>query len=39
MSDVPTPKTLPELLGDFFAERAEKKLAQKTSERYREQVA
>src|SRR5690242_1564721 len=39
LPDVPTPKTLSDLLSDFFAEHAEKKLAQKTIERYREQVA
>lgn len=36
--DVPAPKTLSDLLGDFFAEHAERKLAQKTIERYREQA-
>jgi integrase len=39
LPDVPAPKTLSDLLGDFFAEHADKKLAQKTIERYREQTA
>ncbi len=39
LPDVPLPKTLAELLTDFFAEHAEKKLALKTIERYREQTA
>lgn len=37
--DIPAPKTLSDLLRDFFAEHAERKLAQKTIERYREQAA
>jgi integrase len=36
---VPVPKTLSELLKDFFVEYAERKLARKTIERYREQTA
>ena len=39
LPDVPLPKTLAELLTDFFAEHAERKLARKTIERYREQAA
>lgn len=39
LPDVPLPKTLANLLAEFFAEHAEKKLAQKTIERYREQAA
>jgi len=39
LPDVPLPKTFAELLKDFFAEHAERKLARKTIERYREQVA
>ena len=39
LPDVPLPKTLAELLTDFFAEYAERRLARKTIERYREQVA
>jgi integrase len=39
LPDVPLPKTLADLLRDFFAEHAEKKLAKKTIERYREQAA
>src|SRR6476619_4532765 len=39
LPDVPLPKTLADLLADFFAEYAEKKLAKKTVERYREQTA
>jgi integrase len=39
LSDVPLPKTLGELLNDFFAEHAERKLARKTVERYREQAS
>jgi integrase len=39
LPDVPLPKTLAELLKDFFSEYAERKLARKTIERYREQVA
>jgi len=35
----PLPKTLADLLADFFAEHAERKLARKTTERYREQMA
>ena len=37
LPDVPLPKTLAELLKDFFVEHAERKLARKTIERYREQ--
>ena len=37
--DAPLPKTLAMLLRDFLAEHAEKKLAAKTVERYREQTA
>jgi integrase len=37
--DAPLPKTLEMLLDEFFAEHAEKKLAPKTVERYREQAA
>ena len=36
LPDVPLPKTLADLLSDFFVEHAEKKLAQKTVERYRD---
>jgi integrase len=36
--DVPIPKTLSDLLSDFLAEHAERKLARKTIERYREQM-
>lgn len=36
--DAPLPKTLATLLDEFFAEHAEKKLAPKTVERYREQA-
>jgi integrase len=39
LPDVPLPKTLGELFKDFFAEHAERKLAGKTVERYREQLA
>src|SRR5690349_12857983 len=39
LPDVPLPKTLGELLNDFFAEHAERKLARKTVERYREQAS
>lgn len=39
LTDVPLPTTLADLLRDFFAEHAEKKLAKKTIERYREQAA
>jgi integrase len=39
LPDVPMPKTLANLLGDFFSEYAEKKLAAKTVERYQEQTA
>jgi integrase len=39
LPDVPLPKTLADLLRDFFADHAEKKLAKKTIERYREQAA
>jgi integrase len=39
LPDVPLPKTLRELLNDFFAEHAERKLARKTVERYREQTS
>jgi integrase len=39
LPDVPLPKTLGNLLNDFFAEHAERKLARKTIERYREQAA
>lgn len=39
LPDVPLPKTFADLLRDFFAEHAEKKLAKKTIERYREQAA
>jgi hypothetical protein len=39
LPDVPLPTTLGDLLRDFFAEHAEKKLAKKTIERYREQAA
>ena len=38
LPDVPLPSTLADLLRDFFAEHAEKKLARKTIERYREQA-
>jgi excisionase family DNA binding protein len=38
LPDVPLPKTLGDLFKDFFAEHAEKKLARKTIERYREQM-
>ena len=37
--EVPLPKTLGQLLSDFFSEHAERKLAPKTIERYREQAA
>ncbi len=37
--DAPVPKTLATLLHEFFAEHAEKKLAGKTVERYRQQVS
>ncbi|MFN3323387.1 MAG: tyrosine-type recombinase/integrase [Bryobacteraceae bacterium] len=37
--NAPMPKTLAKLLDEFFAEYAEKKLAPKTVERYREQAA
>ena len=37
--DAPVPKTLANLLHEFFDEYAEKKLARKTVERYREQAA
>lgn len=39
LPDVPLPKSLAELLKDFFSEYGERKLARKTIERYREQVA
>lgn len=39
LPEVPLPKTLAELLKDFFTEHAERKLAPKTIERYREQAA
>lgn len=39
LADVPLSKTFADLLTDFFAEHAEKKLARKTIERYREQTA
>lgn len=39
LPDVPLPKTLAELMKDFFAEYAERKLARKTIERYQEQAA
>jgi integrase len=38
LPEVPLPKTLDNLLTDFFAEHAERKLAPKTVERYREQA-
>lgn len=37
--DAPLLKTLADLLSDFFTEHAERKLARKTTERYREQMA
>jgi integrase len=37
--EVPLPKTLGQLLDEFFSEHAERKLAPKTIERYREQAA
>lgn len=37
--DAPLPKTLAVLLKEFFAEHADKRLAPKTAERYREQAA
>jgi integrase len=39
LPDVPVPKSLADLLHDFFREHAEKKLARKTVERYREMTA
>ena len=39
LADVPLPKTFADLLTEFFTEHAEKKLAKKTIERYREQTA
>jgi integrase len=39
LADVPVPKTFSDLFRDFFAEHAEKKLAKKTVERYREHTA
>jgi integrase len=38
LPEVPLPKTLADLLAEFFVEYAEKKLASKTIERYREQT-
>lgn len=38
LPEVPLPKTLADLLQEFFKEHAERKLAPKTIERYREQV-
>jgi hypothetical protein len=39
LPEVPIPTTLADLLDDFFAEHAERELARKTIERYREQAA